>query len=60
MTEYVLTVNGVEIPVRKIDITMKRRGFDPLEPDVIELHAKDCVVATEDVGELLASLMVDS
>ena len=60
MTDYVLTVNGVEIDVRKIDITINRRHGDPLDPDVIQLNAKDCVLATEDVGKLLASLMVDS
>ena len=55
MSEFLLILNGVEIPVRDVEIRTKERW----KVNEMEIEAKDGVIQTEDVGELLASLMID-
>jgi len=60
MTEYELRINGVEVSTRKIEIQMEPENLrDPDDVGKVQINAKDCVIPTADVGELLASLMVE-
>ena len=59
MSECRLIVNGVEMHVNEVRIKTNPDGKSAYGGDLVEFHAKDCTIPTEDVGELLASLMVD-
>jgi len=60
MTKYELTINGVEVPTREITINIEPENLrDPEDVGKVQINAEDCHIATDDVGDLLASLMVE-
>ena len=59
MSEYTLTVNGVEMPFRELTIETEPRDLtDPDSEEKIDIEVKEAVIETEKVGVLLSRLML--